>query len=78
MLFFVFECIKRMIIVNGDSKFTEEEKENLTVREYTNQETNQNKKAYIQKALKKMCAFNIYYNNMLSFVLYIARYVICN
>ena len=42
-----------MIIENGDSKFTEEEKKNLTVREYTNQEIEQNKKAYIQKAKKK-------------------------
>ena len=32
-----------MIIENGDSKFTEEEKRNLVVREYTSEEIEKNK-----------------------------------
>ena len=42
-----------MIIENGDSKFTEEEKRNLVVREYTSEEIQQNKKAYVNKSTKK-------------------------
>ena len=42
-----------MIIENGDSKFTEEEKRNLVVREYTSEEIEKNKKAYVNKSTKK-------------------------
>ena len=42
-----------MIIENGDSKFTEEEKQNLVVREYTSEEIEKNKKAYVNKSTKK-------------------------
>ena len=42
-----------MIIENGDSKFTEEEKRNLVVREYTSEEIEKNKKAYVNKSIKK-------------------------
>lgn len=46
-----------MIIENGDSKFTEEEKRNLVVREYTSEEIQQNKKAYVNKSIKKCFPF---------------------
>lgn len=42
-----------MIIENGDSKFTEEEKRNLVVREYTSEEIQQNKNACVKKSTKK-------------------------
>ena len=45
-----------MIIENGDSKFTEEEKQNLVVREYTSEEIEKNKKAYVNKSTKKCYA----------------------
>ena len=41
-----------MIIENGDSKFTEEEKQNLVVREYTSEEIEKNKKAYVRDRFK--------------------------
>lgn len=43
-----------MIIENGDSKFTEEEKRNLVVREYTSEEIEKNKKAYVNKSTKSV------------------------
>lgn len=46
-----------MIIENGDSKFTDEEKRNLVVREYTSEEIQQNKKAYVNKSIKKCFPF---------------------
>ena len=46
-----------MIIENGDSKFTEEEKRNLVVREYTSEEIEKNKKAYVNKSIKKCFPF---------------------
>ena len=42
-----------MIIEYGDSKFTEEEKRNLVVREYTSEEIQQNKNACVKKSTKK-------------------------
>ena len=46
-----------MIIENGDSKFIDEEKRNLVVREYTSEEIQQNKKAYVNKSIKKCFPF---------------------
>ena len=43
-----------MIIENGDSKFTEEEKRNLVVREYTSEEIQQNKNACVKKSTKSV------------------------
>ena len=61
-----------MIIENGDSKFTEEEKRNLVVREYTSEEIEKNKKAYVNKSTNSP-------NSVMQYLfLYITRHVICN
>ena len=66
-----------MIIENGDSKFTEEEKRNLVVREYTSEEIQQNKKAYVNKSIKVFSTNSP--NSVMQYLfLYITRHVICS
>lgn len=67
-----------MIIENGDSKFTEEEKQNLVVREYTSEEIEKNKKAYVNKKHKKVFSTNSPNSVMQYLFLYITRHVICS
>lgn len=66
-----------MIIENGDSKFTEEEKQNLVVREYTSEEIEKNKKAYVNKSTKVFSTNSP--NSVMQYLfLYITRHVICS